>query len=86
MPQPSLRRALKRASDGERIFSDADGRLWSAVKTREAQDGALVFQCVSDSREAARAIAADDGVRMAELPDETLRLWLDAAPRVGRLT
>ena len=85
MQEPSLRRAFRRASDGERIFTDRAGKLWSAVRSTAAIDAAVVFQCVSDSREATRAIAIDERTRVAEIPDDILRRWLDAAPRLGRL-
>ena len=85
MPQPYLRRAAPRPSDGERIFTDGAGRLWSAARSTAAVDAAVVFQCVSDSRQAARAIAVDDRTRVSEISDDTLRRWLDAAPRLGRL-
>ena len=85
MPQPSLRRAFPRAPDGERIFTDGAGRLWRAVRSTAAVDAAVVFQCVSDSREPTRAIAVDGETRVAEISDDTLRHWLDQAPRLGRL-
>ena len=86
MPQPSTRRWSRRTSGGQRVFADERGRLWSASHTRGAHDGALVFACISDSRDAVRALAVDGAFRMADVADETLRAWLREAPLIGRLT
>jgi hypothetical protein len=48
-------------------------------------DEAVIFSCISDSREKVRAIAVDHPDELAEVDDETLRAWLRAAPRMGRL-
>jgi hypothetical protein len=86
MPHPSARRAARR-SGGERVFSDDDGRLWSASFTREGNGaGAVVFSCISDSRQPVRAIAMDGAHRLKDAADDTLRTWLRDAPRIGRLT
>ena len=86
MPYPTARRPTRRSSGGERVFSDDVGRLWSASQTRGADGAALVFACISDSRQPVRAIALDPGARLGDASDETLRAWLRDAPRIGRLT
>ena len=87
MPQPSARRAGRRPSGGERVFSDDVGRLWSASFTTEGTGaGAVVFACISDSRQPVRAIAMDGAHRLKEASDDLLRTWLREAPRIGRLT
>jgi hypothetical protein len=48
-------------------------------------DEAVVFSCISDSRQKVRAIAVDHTYELADVNDETLRAWLRAAPRMGRL-
>jgi hypothetical protein len=48
-------------------------------------DEAVVFSCISDSRQPVRAIAIDHSYELADVNDETLRDWLRAAPRMGRL-
>lgn len=86
MPHPSARRAARR-SGGERVFSDDDGRLWSASYTKEGSGaGAVVFACISDSRQPVRAIAMDGAHRLKDATDDALRTWLRDAPRIGRLT
>jgi len=86
MPIPGTRRPQRRSSGGERVFADDIGRLWSASYTREAEGGAVVFACISDSRQPVRAIAADASLHFPEVADDTLRAWLRDAPRIGRLT
>jgi hypothetical protein len=56
--------------------------LWSAAPTDEA----IIFTCISDGRQSGRAIAIDRSQLGVEIADETLRAWLEAAPRIGRLT
>lgn len=84
MPHPSPRRSSRRPSGGERVFADDVGRLWSASHTRDS--GAIVFACISDSRQSVRAIEVESHVRLAEVDDEDLRRWLRDAPRIGRLS
>jgi hypothetical protein len=64
------------------VFADELGRLWSAAHTGEA----VVFTCISDGRQSGRALAVDLATLADEVGDETLRAWLAAAPRIGRLT
>ncbi|MFL5578627.1 MAG: hypothetical protein ACJ79S_21950 [Gemmatimonadaceae bacterium] len=93
-PPPS-----RRASGGERVFTDDDGLLWSAVlqapSAATGQGGepgaagsrlALVFACISDARQSPRAIAVDPALRVGEAGDDDLRRWLGQAPRMGRLS
>ena len=71
---------------GGRVVADDAGRLWSASLARGRTDAAVVFDCLSDPRDAARAIAAPAGVRLGEVADDELRAWLREAPRIGTLT
>jgi len=80
MPRLSGRNR-SRHSGGERVFADDKGRLWSAAHSGEA----IVFTCISDGRESGRAIAADLSVLDSSVGDDTLRAWLNAAPRIGTL-
>ncbi len=83
-PSPA-RRSSRRPSGGERVFADDAGRLWSAAVSR-GPDGAVIFSCITDSRQSVRALAVEAGMRIADVADETLRTWLRQAPRIGRLT
>jgi hypothetical protein len=82
VPRISASGTKYRPSGGERVFADERGRLWSAANTGEA----IVFTCISDGRESGRAIAVDLATLGEDVGDETLRAWLTAAPRIGRLT
>jgi hypothetical protein len=70
----------------ERVFAGDAGRLWSAACRGEA----VVFTCISDGRQSGRAIAVEAPCyQISEkdtIGDETLRAWLDAAPRIGTLS
>ena len=88
MPHPTTR-SRRRPSGGERVFSDDGGLLWSAShrnQPKHADDDVVVFACISDSRQSVRAMAVDASFRIADVSDDTLREWLRAAPRIGRLT
>ena len=74
----------RRPTGGERIFADDAGRLWGATPVRGV-DEAVVFSCISDPRQTTRALAVDPTYELADVNDETLRDWLRAAPRMGRL-
>jgi hypothetical protein len=75
-----------RPSGGERVFTDDEGRLWSAaIEDREAPAGALVFRCISDGRQSVRAMAVDPADLDAAV-DDALRVWLHNAPRIGILS
>lgn len=82
MPRLSIRTSSDRAADAERLFPDETGRLWSATQA----GAAVIFTCITDGRQAGRAIATDAALLEDDLGDETLRAWLRAAPRIGRLT
>jgi hypothetical protein len=86
MPQPTVRRHSRRSSGGERVFADDIGRLWSASHTKGPDHGAIVFACISDSRQPVRAIEVETDFHIADVADEQLRTWLREAPRIGRLT
>lgn len=76
----------RRSSGSERIFEDETSRLWSAghMVTPGGSD-AVVFTCLSDPREAVRAVALDAEVPLTEAGSSQLRMLLDAAPRLGKL-
>ena len=86
MPQSSIRKPPRRKSGGERVFADDSGLLWSASLAPGTSDGAVVFSCISDSRQSVRAIQIDSVLALAEADDEQLRTWLREAPKIGRLT
>jgi hypothetical protein len=66
---------------GERVFADEQGRLWSAAHAGEV----IVFTCISDGRHSGRAIVVNLAKLDSTVGDDTLRAWLDAAPRIGTL-
>ena len=85
MPHPAPRRPSRPRLEGQRVFADDNGVLWSASFTG-AGGGAVEFSCVGDARQSVRAIAVDASLTMAEISDDRLRAWLRDAPRIGRLT
>ena len=86
MPRTPTRRAPVRPSGGERVFTDDQGRLWSAaLDVCDDPSGALVFRCISDGRQSVRALAVDPPAFRDAL-DDALRVWLDNAPRIGILS
>ena len=94
MPSSLPRRSPRRPSDGERVFADDVGRLWSAALhaplplPRYASPrvaAALVFACISDARQPLRAIAVDAVVALGDAADDALRGWLREAPAMGLL-
>ena len=68
-------------SGGERVFADEKGRLWSAAHAGEV----IIFTCISDGRNSGRAIVVNLAKLDSSVEDETLRAWLNAAPRIGTL-
>lgn len=70
-----------RPSGDERVFADDKGMLWSAARSGEA----IVFACISDGRQSGRAIAVDAAGFDDSVGDDTLRAWLEQAPRIGTL-
>ena len=86
MPGISSHHPPFRPSGGERVFTDDQGRLWSAaLDQRDDPEGALVFRCISDGRQSARALTVDP-LAIREAVDDALRGWLTAAPRIGVLS
>jgi hypothetical protein len=86
MPRLSNRQKDLRPSGGERVFTDAFGCLWSAVSIAGDQGLTVVFTCITEGRQSGRAIVIDLSQEVGDVGDETLRAWLEAAPRIGRLT
>ncbi|MEO8562227.1 MAG: hypothetical protein ABI601_09145 [bacterium] len=86
MQRATTRNPPHRFSGGERVFTDDEGRLWSAaLEQRDDPDGALVFRCISDGRQSIRALSVDP-LALSKAADEMLRAWLRAAPRIGTLS
>jgi hypothetical protein len=82
----SARRKLRRESGSERIFEDVARRIWSAGHAATpAGSEAVVFTCLSDAREAIRAVALDVEVPLTDEGSDRLRLLLEHAPRLGKL-
>ncbi|HET7630947.1 MAG TPA: hypothetical protein VFK16_01390 [Gemmatimonadaceae bacterium] len=79
---------MRRPSGGERVFTDERGRTWSAVYVPgdDGAHGAVVFSCVSEVRQSARAVAVELPGSVGDIEEETLRAWLSIAPRIGTLT
>ena len=86
MPRTSKRELSLRPSGGERVFTDSLGRLWSAASHSEADGIPAIFTCINDARQSGRAIVVELPQEVGDVGDETLRAWLEAAPRIGRLT
>ena len=86
MSQPAPR-TTRDPGGSERVFAADDGRLWGATRMQHERgdEEAVVFSCISDSRQTVRAIEISREQDLADVSDETLRAWLRAAPRIGRL-
>ena len=84
MVRLSARSTSKRVSGSERVFADDLGRLWSATPGLIAS--AMIFTCISDGRQTSRAIALEPEMLEIDVGDDTLRAWLQAAPRIGTLS
>ena len=79
-------RRRRRSSGSERIFKDAARRLWSAGRSVTPTNiDAVVFTCISDAREAPRAVAIDPDFHLTDAESDALRQMLERAPRIGRL-
>ena len=76
----------RQSPGGARVFADDVGRLWNASHAYGTVDAAVIFTCISDSRQTVRAIAVPVGFAMSDAADEMLRTWLREAPRMGRLS
>ena len=81
MTRLSAKSTPQRPSTSVRVFADAIGRLWSAA----ASGGVLVFNCATETRRAARAIAVELTTLDDSVSDDALRAWLEQAPRIGTL-
>lgn len=86
MPKLTSQEHDTRPSGGERVFTDAVGRLWSAISHNDEHGVTVVFTCITEGRQSGRAIVIDLPEEVGDVGDETLRAWLEAAPRIGRLT
>jgi len=87
MPKITNQEKDLRPSGGERVFTDDRGRLWTAISsTAEENSTTVVFTCITEGRQSGRAIVIDLAEEVGTVGDETLRAWLEAAPRIGRLT
>jgi hypothetical protein len=82
MSRRTIRNSASQPSGGERVFADDAGRLWSAAQASDA----LVFTCISDGRQAGRALASEVATLEQSVGDDILRTWLDAAPKIGTLS
>jgi hypothetical protein len=57
------------------------------VTTRaDDRTATVIFTCITEGRQSGRAILVDLTQEVGDVGDETLRAWLEAAPRIGRLT
>ena len=81
MPRLSNPSSTYTPSGGDRVFSDAKGRLWSAAHAGEV----IIFTCISDGRNSGRAIIVNLAKLDSSVEDDALRAWLNAAPRIGTL-
>ena len=81
MTRLSAKSTPQRPSNTVRVFADAIGRLWSAA----VSGGVLVFNCATETRRAARAIAVELAALDDSVSDDALRAWLEQAPRIGTL-
>ena len=86
MQARSTQQSRRPAQGGARVFADDAGHLWNASHATGTVDAAVVFTCISDSRQTARAIAVPVSFAMTDAGDEILRAWLREAPRMGLLT
>ncbi len=87
MPRSSIRNPDSRPSGGDRVFADTAGRLWSAASLTEEGGITIVLTCISDGRQSGRALVVESPVgEVGDVGEHILRAWLEAAPRIGRLT
>ncbi len=86
MPRLTNQEKDLRPSGGERVFTDDQGRLWTAISSVESDGVTVIFTCITEGRQSGRAIVIDLSQEVGDVGDETLRAWLEAAPRIGRLT
>src|SRR4029079_19686236 len=86
MQERSTQQTRLPASGGARVFADDAGRLWNASHATGTVDAAVVFTCISDSRQTARGHTVPFSFELTDTGDELLRAWLREAPRMGLLT
>jgi hypothetical protein len=77
------RSTTRRTSESVRVFADDLGRLWSAAHA--GKGGVLVFNCISETRHAGRALAVELMRLDDSVSDDALRAWLEQAPVIGTL-
>ena len=82
MPNSSGGSATPGSQSTVREFTDGSGKLWSAA----LQGDALIFTAIDVIRGGTRAITVDLTTLHDSVSDETLRAWLDEAPRIGTLS
>jgi hypothetical protein len=82
MPNLSGGSATPSSQSTVREFADGSGKLWSAV----LKAGALIFTAIGATRGGIRAITVDLTTLDDSVSDDTLRAWLDEAPRIGSLS
>ena len=82
----STHQSRRPSPGGARVFADDVGRLWNASHATGTVDAAVVFTCISDSRQSSRAIAVPVNFAITDAADDVLRTWLREAPRVALLT
>jgi hypothetical protein len=76
----------RQSSGSERIFEDDTRRLWFAGQAATPRGNeAVVFTCLSDAREAQRAVVLDVEVPLTAEGSDLFRVLLRRAPRLGRL-
>lgn len=47
----------------------------------------VIFTCISDGRQSGRALVIESSAEeVGDVDEKILRAWLEAAPRIGRLT
>jgi hypothetical protein len=71
---------------GGRVFRDARRRSWRATVSSSGGQGALQFTCLGEPREAQRVMAVGRTFSLVGVTDDSLREWLESAPRLERLT
>jgi hypothetical protein len=86
MPRLSTRTQPTPHSGGERVFTDDEGRRWSAaLASRDDPSGALVFRSICESRRFRRVFTVNP-LALREAVDDSLRGWLGDAQRIGILS
>jgi len=85
-PSRQARPYRQQAPGSERVFEDALSRLWSAgLATASQSVDAVLFTCISEPREAHRAVGVSMEFDLLGATSDDLRTLLTVAPRVGLL-